>query len=93
MKNINKNINEFLTDVLNSLGIVFSVQDLNQIINLILLVLSVASIIIRGIFKIYGYIKNKKYNEIPNEIDNISSQIEKIKNKNTEGDNDVKKDN
>ena len=67
--------------ILNGIGITVSVTDLNNILNIILLVISILSILVRASISIYNHYKEKKYNEIANDLEKTKDEIETIINK------------
>lgn len=75
---------QIASSILGALGLTVSVQDLNQIINLILLILSVINILIVLGNKVYNHVKNKKYDEVPQDINEAIDDIEKLKKKDGE---------
>ena len=75
---------QIASSILGALGLTVSVQDLNQIINLILLILSVINILIVLGNKVYNHIKNKKYDKVPQDINEAIDDIEKLKKKDGE---------
>lgn len=75
MKEIDK-----IDDVLNVLGITIGLAQIYTTLGIILLVLNIASILLRCVLSIYAKIKEKKYNEIPNELDKTANEIEEVLN-------------
>lgn len=61
---------------INFLGVGFALADVNNIINLILLMVSILAIIIRAAFEIRDYIKKKEYDKIDDAINDAVSDIE-----------------
>ena len=59
----------------------FALVNIEQILSIIILVISLANILINVILKIYNHIKNKQYDEIPNDINEASEQIENLQKK------------
>lgn len=59
----------------------FALANIEQILSIIILVISLANILINVILKIYKHIKNKQYDEIPNDINEASEQLENLKKK------------
>ena len=59
-----------------------AIANIHEILSIIILVLSIANILINMIIRIYHKIKNKKYDEIPNEIDTTIQELENIKEEN-----------
>lgn len=58
-----------------------AIANIHEILSIIILVLSIANILINMIIRIYHKIKNKKYDEIPNEIDTTIEQLEQLEKK------------
>lgn len=59
----------------------FALANIEQIISIIILVISLANILINVILKIYNHIKNKQYDEITNDINEASEKIENLQKK------------
>lgn len=59
-----------------------AIANIHEILSIIILVLSIANILINMIVRIYHKIKNKNYDEIPNEINTTIEQLEKFKEEN-----------
>ena len=64
----------------------YGLANIQTILGIILLVLSICSILYKMGLSIYIHIKNKKYEEIAKDIDNAIDEIEKLK----DGDNNGK---
>lgn len=58
-----------------------ALANIQEILSIIILVLSIANILFNASIKIYSKIKNKKYDEIPNDINEASEELEKLKKK------------
>lgn len=58
-----------------------AIANIHEILSIIILVLSIANILINMIIRIYHKIKNKKYDEIPNDIDTTIEQLKKLEKK------------
>lgn len=82
---------DFAETGLNIFGIAVSVTDLNQVLNLVLLIVSVASILLRSAFKIYSLVKERKMKEAIDAIDEAKGEltqiVEKTKGEANEGNN------
>lgn len=65
--------------VLNIFGIMFSINDVNSILNLILLVVSIASIVARAVILVIQKIREKDYNGAVDEIDKAKDEIESLR--------------
>lgn len=61
---------------INFLGVGFALTDANNIINLILLIVSILAIVIRAAFEIRDHIKKKEYDKIDDTINDAVSDIE-----------------
>lgn len=70
---------DLISDGSSVLTGMFALYNIQDILSIIILVLSIANIIFNMIMRIYHHIKNKEYDEIPNEIDKTTKQLEKIK--------------
>lgn len=58
-----------------------ALANIQEILSIIILVLSIANILFNASIKIYSKIKNKKYDKIPNDINEASEELEKLKKK------------
>ena len=77
---------DLVETVFNALGILIAVQDIYNWLGILLLVINIFSILFRGGLEIYRHIKNKDYDKIDDELDNITSKIEEqIDNNRKEG--------
>lgn len=77
---------DLIETIFNALGILIAVQDIYNWLGILLLVINIFSIIFRGGLEIYRHIKNKDYDKINDELDNITSKIEEqIDNNRKEG--------
>ena len=76
---------DFAETGLNIFGIAVSVTDLNQVLNLVLLIVSVASILFRCGYKVYILIRGKKMKEAIDAIDEAKDELSQIVDK-KEGD-------
>lgn len=65
--------------MLNVFGIMFSVSDVNSILNLILLVVSIASIVARAVILVVQKIREKDYNGAVEELDKAKDEIESLR--------------
>lgn len=70
---------EITSSVIGTIGISTSVQNLTEILNLIVLILSIANIMWVLIYGIYKHVKNKEYDKISNDIENAKNGIENVK--------------
>ena len=78
MNTLTKIDNTFGT-VLNVFGIMFSVNDANSILNLILLLVSIASIVARAVILVVQKIREKDYNGAVDELDKTKDEIESLR--------------
>ena len=77
---------DLIETIFNALGILIAVQDIYNWLGILLLVINIFSILFRGGLEIYRHIKNKDYDKIDDELDNITSKIEEqIDNNRKEG--------
>ena len=65
--------------MLNVFGIMFSVNDVNSILNLILLVVSIASIVARAVILVVQKRREKDYNGAVEELDKAKDEIESLR--------------
>ena len=63
-------------NLINFLGVGFALTDVNSIINLILLIVSILAIVIRSAFEIRDHIIKKEYDKIDDTINDAVSDIE-----------------
>ena len=73
---MNMKVFDLVETVFNAAGIIIAVQDIYNWLGIALLVINIFSIIFRGCLEIYRHIKNKDYDKIDDELDNITSKIE-----------------
>ncbi len=66
--------------ILSTIGIAWSVQDLQNIISLILLIISLLNILWKGGYSIYTHVKNKEFNKIESDIKESKEELEKLNN-------------
>ena len=71
-------IQNIIEDVLIGCGITISLIDIQQVLSIILLVFNVLWILWKFGFKVYTHIKNKKYEEIGNDIKDAKDEFEQI---------------
>ena len=57
----------------------YGLANIQTILGIVLLVLSIASILFKMGFSIYTHIKNKQYQEIQKDLDQAKEEIEKLK--------------
>lgn len=76
-----KKYNDIITSALGTIGITVSVQDLNQIVNLVLLVLSIINILYMLTIRIIERVKSKDYKNVSKDIEEAKNDLEKLKKK------------
>ena len=57
----------------------YGIANIKEILGIIVLVLSILNILINAGIRVYHKIKNKKYDEIPNDISDTINQINDLK--------------
>lgn len=57
----------------------WSLENIDNILGIILLIISICNIVFKAFLQIKNKIDNKKYNEIPEIIEDTIDEIEKIK--------------
>ena len=57
----------------------YGLANIQTILGIILLILSILSIIIKSVMTIYIHIKNKNYNGVIEELEKTKEELEKIK--------------
>ena len=67
-----------LTYVLNGMGIMVSVGDVESVVSIVLLALSILNILVTFGLRIYDLIKQKRYEEIPEEIQDLTEDIKEV---------------
>lgn len=83
---MNIKVFDLVETIFNAAGILIAVQDIYNWLGITLLIINIFSIIFRGGLEIYRHIKNKDYDKINDELDNITSKIEEqIDNNRKEG--------
>lgn len=73
-----KNTFNVIEDVLIGMGITVSLIDIQQILSIVLIVLNVCMILVKVGLKIYEHVKNKKYDQIDDDLKEGIEGIEKI---------------
>ena len=59
----------------------FALANIEQILSIIILVISLANILINVIIKIYKHIKNKQYDKITDDLNEASEELENLQKK------------
>lgn len=75
------NSQDVITYGLSALGVVFSIQNINDILNLILLIVSIVNIFIVFGLRIYDAIKNKNIKEVDEATKEVIDKINDLKDK------------
>lgn len=63
---------------LNVVGVAIGVSDIESVLNVILLCVSIAAILFRAGYAIYQHVKTKNYNKIAEELENAKQQLEQL---------------
>lgn len=77
---MNKFLNIFNKTV-DSVGLIYGIANLQEILGLVVLILTIINILTSYGFKIYDKIKNKKYNEISEEVNKAIEEIKDLNKK------------
>ena len=64
--------------LLNGMGILVGVSDIENILNIVLLCVSIFAILWRAGYTIYQHIKEKKFDKISDDINNAKDEIENL---------------
>lgn len=64
--------------LLNGMGILVGVSDIENILNIVLLCVSIFAILWRAGYTIYQHIKEKKFDKIGDDINNAKDEIENL---------------
>jgi len=57
----------------------YALVNIQEILSIVILVLSIINILFNMVMRIYHHFKNKEYDEIPNDISTTKEQLEKLK--------------
>lgn len=63
---------------LNTLGVLIGVSDIENVLNLVLLIVSILAILWRAGYAIYQHVRDKRLDKIGDEIDKAKDDIEKL---------------
>lgn len=63
---------------LNTMGVLIGVSDIENVLNLVLLIVSILAILWRAGYAIYQHVRNKRLDKIGDEIDKAKDDIEKL---------------
>lgn len=74
---------------LNIVGVAIGVSDIESVLNVILLVVSILAILFRAGYAIYQHVKEKNYSKIAEELESARKQLEQLQAKeDNKNDND-----
>lgn len=63
---------------LNTMGVLIGVSDIENVLNLVLLIVSILAILWRAGYAIYQHVRNKRLDKIGDEINKAKDDIEKL---------------
>lgn len=63
---------------LNTVGVLIGVSDIENVLNLVLLIVSIIAILWRAGYAIYQHVRNKRLDKIGDEIEKAKDGIEKL---------------
>jgi F0F1-type ATP synthase membrane subunit b/b' len=63
---------------LNVVGVAIGVSDIESVLNVILLIVSIAAILFRAGYAIYQHAKEKNYSKIAEELESAKKQLEQL---------------
>lgn len=63
---------------LNTVGVLIGVSDIENVLNLVLLIVSIIAILWRAGYAIYQHVRNKRLDKIGDEIEKAKDDIEKL---------------
>lgn len=63
---------------LNTVGVLIGVSDIENVLNLVLLIVSILAILWRAGYAIYQHVRNKRLDKIGDEIEKAKYDIEKL---------------
>ena len=75
------NVKEMVEDVAIAMGVYVSIIDIQQILSIVLLVFNIVWICTKAGINIYKHIKEKKYDEIDDDIKDAIDEIEDLSKK------------
>lgn len=79
---------EVIEDALIVFGVVMSIDMIKTILGIILMSVQVVLILYKGIRQIYLHVKNKKYDEIVDTLDDMTNEIRNAIDENKDGKSD-----
>lgn len=77
-----KNIQAWVTGAIGSVGAAVGLQNVNDVLNIILIVLSIANLLWLMASKIIDHIKHKEYEKVGDDISKAIDDLEELKDKN-----------
>ncbi len=63
---------------LNTVGVLIGVSDIENVLNLVLLIVSILAILWRAGYAIYQHVRDKRLDKIGDEIEKAKDDIEKL---------------
>ncbi len=63
---------------LNIVGVAIGVSDIESLLNVILLIVSILAILFRAGYAIYQHVKEKNYSKIADELESAKKQLEQL---------------
>lgn len=75
----NHSFSDIITTCLSGLGIYVSIESVDQILNLILLIVSILNIIIVLSLRVYNAVKNKNVTEVKDAFNEAKDQLDDLK--------------
>lgn len=63
---------------LNTVGVLIGVSDIENVLNLVLLIVSILAILWRAGYTIYQHVRNKRLDKIGDELEKAKDDIEKL---------------
>ena len=73
-----KRLLDIAETVLNTMGVLIGVSDIENVLNLVLLIVSILAILWRAGYAIYQHVRNKRLDKIGDEIEKAKDDIEKL---------------
>ena len=73
-----KRLLEIAETGLNTMGVLIGISDIENVLNLVLLIVSILAILWRAGYAIYQHVRNKRLDKIGDEIDKAKDEIEKL---------------
>lgn len=63
---------------LNTMGVLIGMSDIENVLNLVLLIVSILAILWRAGYAIYQHVRNKRLDKIGDELEKAKDDIEKL---------------